>query len=92
MVNFFDEDRPKEVSEAMHRACERLASDMKLDIEQGSIDKVLNAIDWNRMMNFKDLDTFHKNYGGWELNEHQVAEVVGAAIAMVYSDAFLDDD
>lgn len=92
MTNIFEEDYPKEIAEVMKRILDSLVDDIRFDIEFGDIGNVLNGIDYNRAMNFKDLETFHKEYGGRELDEMQVSEIIGTAIAMAYSDAFLDDE
>ncbi|MEK5038776.1 hypothetical protein [Sporosarcina sp. FSL K6-3457] len=89
MDNPFKEDYPAEVSEVMKKLLDSLVADIRFDIEFGTIGDVLNGIDYNRMMKFKDLKTFHEQCGGKGLDEFQVSEIIGAAIALAYSDAFL---
>lgn len=42
-------------------------------------------------MNLKSLETFHEVYGGRELDELQVSEIIGVAIAVAYSRLFLNN-
>src|SRR5699024_7424262 len=89
--NEFNEDYPPNIAELMNKITELVVLDIIYDVEQGDIDSVLNGIEYNRKMNLKSLETFHEVYGGRELDELQVSEIIGVAIAVAYSRLFLNN-
>ncbi|MDT2781396.1 hypothetical protein P7H41_05410 [Vagococcus fluvialis] len=82
------EDYPESKRERMLNILNSLVSDIDFDTDMGTIDSVLNGIEYNRLSKFKNIDMFQNNYKCSDLDEFEVSEVIGAAIGIAYFEKF----
>lgn len=82
------EDYPESKRERMLNILNSLVSDIDFDTDMGTIDSVLNGVEYNRSSKFKNIDMFRNNYKCNDLDEFEASEVIGAAIGIAYFEKF----